>query len=282
MIIVSEFPTKTFENKNELFNCLKENKSVLIAQKKAVTKNADATIHYVGVVNEKGETTKAEATTISDIDKLQVKLVINTTNLMDSHSDVHLKGIWKKSIKENKNLLLLQEHQMTFDKIISTDIKADVELMNWADLGLKKLQGNTEALVFNSTIDKSRNAFMFEQYAKGYVKEHSVGMRYVKIELAVDSEESYYKEEKAVWDKYIDEIANKEVAESQGYFWAVSEAKIIEGSAVVKGSNYATPTLSVEQKNIEPSKDTQNDTEAENRTITSMGQKEKVKSYLLI
>jgi hypothetical protein len=27
---------------------------------------------------------------------------------------------------------------------------------------------------------------MFNQYAKGYVKEHSVGMRYVKLELAVN------------------------------------------------------------------------------------------------
>jgi hypothetical protein len=273
MIVVPEFPTKSFKDKSELFSSLKEHKHTLIAQKRATTKYADSTFHYVSVVDEKGETTKAESTTISDIDKLEVKLVINTTNLMDSHSDVHLKGIWKKSIKENKNLLLLQEHQMTFDKIISTDIKASIDLMGWSDLGFKKLQGNTEALVFTSIIDKSRNAFMFEQYAKGYVKEHSVGMRYVKVDLAVNSEESYYKEEKGIWDKYINEIANKEVAEELGYFWAVSEAKVIEGSAVVRGSNYATPTLSVEQKNIEPLDSTQNDTEAENRTITSNGQK---------
>jgi hypothetical protein len=46
-------------------------------------------------------------------------------------------------------------------------------------------------------------------------------------------------EEKAVWDKYIDEIVNKVQIEEQSY-WAVSEAKAIEGSAVVKGSNFAT------------------------------------------
>jgi hypothetical protein len=49
---------------------------------------------------------------------------------------------------------------------------------------------------------------MFNQYAKGYVKEHSVGMRYVKIELAVNLIQSMH-EEKAVWDKYIDEIVKK-------------------------------------------------------------------------
>ena len=273
MIVVPEFPTKTFEDKRELFSSLKEHKHTLIAQKRATTKYADSTFHYVSVLDDKGHATKAESNNIADLDKLEVKLVINTTNLMDSHSDVHLKGIWKKSVKENKNLLLLQEHQMTFDKIISTDIKASIDLMSWSDLGFKKLQGTTEALVFTSIIEKSRNPFMFEQYAKGYVKEHSVGMRYVKVDLAVNSEESYYKEEKGIWDKYINEIANKEAAEELGYFWAVSEAKVIEGSAVVRGSNYATPTLSVEQKDIEPLHSTQNDTEAENRTITSRGQK---------
>jgi hypothetical protein len=50
--------------------------------------------------------------------------------------------------------------------------------------------------------------------------------------------------EKAIWDKYIDEIVNKEAAEEQSYFWAVSQTKAIEGSAVVKGSNFYTPTIS--------------------------------------
>jgi hypothetical protein len=103
---------------------------------------------------------------------------------------------------------------------------------------------------------------MFEQYAKGYVKEHSVGMRYVKLELAINSDNKWDVEEKEVWDKYYPEIANKEVADERGYFWAVTEAKIVEGSAVVKGSNYATPTISIEAVKdtpiiTEPLKDTQ-------------------------
>jgi hypothetical protein len=31
--------------------------------------------------------------------------------------------------------------------------------------------------------------------------------------------------EKAIWDKYIDEIVNKEAAEEQSYFWAVFKQK---------------------------------------------------------
>jgi len=244
-----------------MFKALRENKDTLIAQKKMKTKEADAVVLVPTISNKKGETLKADNINISDINKLKLKLVINTTNVMDSHSDVHLKGIWKKSVKENKNIHLLQEHRMKFDHIITDDVKASVQLMKWSDLG-QKFQGNTEALVFDAEIDK-RNEFMFNQYAKGYVKNHSVGMRYVKIELAINSESKWDVEEKEIWDKYIDEVANKEQAEEKGYFWAVTEAKIIEGSAVPIGSNTITPTLEVEVKNNEPSNDTQKQEEAE-------------------
>ena len=159
----------------------------------------------------------------------------------------------------------LQEHEREFDKVISDNALGAVELMTWKSLGFP-YNGKTEALVFNSTIQKKRNEFMFNQYSNGWVKNHSVGMRYVKMDLAINSESEYDKEEKELFDKYYPVIANKEVADERGYFWVVSEAKIIEGSAVVMGSNSATPTLSVENKieadNItseqeEPSIDTQ-------------------------
>lgn len=255
MIHCKEFPKKTFRDKEEMFKALRENKETLSAQKKMITKEADAVVFVSEVKNDKGETVKADAVDITDVNKLRLKVVINTTNLMDSHSDVHFNGIWKKSVKEKKNLYLLQEHRMKFDHIISDNVKASVQLMNWSDLG-QKFIGQTEALVFDVEIDK-RNEYMFQQYAKGYVKNHSVGMRYVKIELAINSEYKWDVEEKEVWDKYIDQIANREVADDKGYFWAVTEAKIIEGSAVPIGSNTITPTLEVEVKNNEPSKDTQ-------------------------
>lgn len=245
MIVAKEFPDRQFQSKEELFKVLRENKSTLIAQKKMITKEADATVHYVSIKDDKGQTTKATYTDISQINQLKAELVINTTNLLDSHSDVHIKGIWNKSAKEQKNLMLLQEHQMKFDKIISDNVNVSVNEVKWSDLGYN-YKGTTEALTFDATIDKSRNPFMFEQYAKGYVKEHSVGMRYVKLELAMNSDSKWDVEEKEVWDNYIDQVANKEQAEEQGYFWAILEAKIVEGSAVVKGSNFATPTINVE------------------------------------
>jgi hypothetical protein len=237
---------QTFHSKDDLFKAIRENKDAIIATKRMQIKQADSI-----VTMPIDEVATKSTNSSNDVNYLSAKLVINTTNLMDSHSDVHLKGIWNKSVKEAKNVLLLQEHKMTFDHIISDNVKAAVQLMKWSDLGYK-FDGDTEALVFDTTMTKERNPFMFTQYAKGYVKEHSVGMRYVKLDLALNSESKWDVEEKEVWDKYISQIVNKEQAEAQGYFWAVHEAKIIEGSAVVKGSNYATPVIS-----IEPSADTQ-------------------------
>lgn len=247
---------KEFATKEELFKALKLNKEELIAQKKMITKEADSVCFYA--TTEKGEVVKADMVDIDSIKELKMELVINTTNVMDSHGDVHLKGIWNKCLKEKKDFYLLQEHRMLFDHIITDKVKASARTMKWSELN-STFKGDTQALVFSVEVDKDRNPFMFNQYAKGYVKNHSVGMRYVKLELAINSESKYDIEEKEVWDKYIDEVANKKAAEEQGYFWAVTEAKIIEGSAVPIGSNTITPTLNIQSKDTtteEPSKDT--------------------------
>ncbi len=253
MIVVKEFPNKEFESKEELFKELIANKKELVAIKKSVTKNADA-VSYGYVENiSKNATSKAIAS--ADLpNTLDVKVVINTTNFLDSHGDVHVNGIWNKSVSDNKTFLHLQEHQRDFDKVISDSAKGSVVSMTWKQLGLP-YNGKTEALVFESTIDRLRNGFMLKQYANGWVKNHSVGMRYVNMELAINTEAEYDKEYKDLWDEIYPSIANKETADERGYFWVVKEAKIVEGSAVVMGSNSATPTLETKE-DVEPSKDT--------------------------
>ena len=266
MIVVKEFPDKQFETQEDLFKALKENKKELISLKKSIEKRADAVSCSYSTTTEKN-VNKEDSNGINDIKELQVKVVINTTNFLDSHNDLHVNGIWNKSVSDNANkgFLHLQEHEREFDKVISDNAVGTVDLMTWKSLGFP-YNGKTEALVFVSNVQKKRNEFMFNQYANGWVKNHSVGMRYVKIDLAINSESEWDKDEKEMWDKYYPVVANKEVADERGYFWVVSEAKVIEGSAVVMGSNSATPTLSVENKseadNItseqeEPSIDTQ-------------------------
>jgi hypothetical protein len=270
MIAVKEFPDREFETQQDLFKALKENKKQLISLKKSIEKRADA-ISYTSNNVVLTEVAKSEDNNVQEPNKIQVKVVINTTNFIDSHNDLHVNGIWNKSVTDNANkgFLHLQEHDRDFDKVISDNAKGYIESITWKSLGFS-YNGKTEALIFDSTIEKERNEFMFKQYSKGWVKNHSVGMRYVKIDLAINSESEYDKEEKEIWDKYYQVVANKEVADERGFFWVVSEAKIIEGSAVVMGSNSATPTISVENKTEadtitsekqEPSNDTQKQNE---------------------
>ena len=170
-----------FETKEDLFDHLIENKTFLINQKKSEYKKADAISCII-----EGDTNKAAATIPADTNKIQVRSIINTTKLMDSHSDVHIDGLWKKSLRETKDLMLLQEHKMLFDHVISDQVKASTETLSWKSLGFGRLKGDTQALIFDSLVEKSRNEFMFNQYLKGFVKNHSVGMRYVKIFLAIN------------------------------------------------------------------------------------------------
>ena len=99
---------------------------------------------------------------------------------------------------------------------------------------------------------------MFERYKNKKVKNHSVGMQYVKLMLAINSDD--YPTEKEIWDKYYPAIANKKAADDAGFFWAIKEAKALEGSAVPLGSNFATPTLEPDNttpKTIKPPAGTQ-------------------------
>lgn len=255
MIKVLEFPNKEFQSKEELFKALIENKKELVSIKKSSTKNADAvSFGYLNTSIEIDTNKEDVQSQMQNPESLNVKVVINTTNFLDSHGDVHVNGIWNKSVKDNVSFLHLQEHEREFDKVITDSAKGYVQSMTWKKLGLP-YDGKTEALIFESTIDKKRNEFMLNQYANGWVKNHSVGMRYVQLELAINTEAEYDKEYKALWDEFYPIIANKEIADERGYFWVVKEAKIIEGSAVVMGSNSATPTLENKEE-IEPSKDT--------------------------
>ena len=239
----------SFESKEPLFDWLIANKSALIAQKKSTIKHADAVSYMVPLVSERGEVIKSEAVP-ETATKIKVRSIINTTKLLDSHGDVHIDQLWNKSLKETKDNYLVNQHNFTFEGIISDNVKAFAKQMTWSELGYAGYEGTTQALVYDSTIDKADSPFMFDQYKKGRVKNHSVGMRYVKIDMAIN--DPRYEKELAVWEKYFPIIANKADAEAQGYFWAVTEAKNIEGSAVVRGSNFVTPTYSVQETKDQP------------------------------
>lgn len=235
-------------NGKDLLKFLVENKTVLISEKKSAIKRADAISIPVDIgkqyaIDTEGKLVKLVSGTSKAPSGIETVLcVINTTNWYDSHGDVHIPGLWKRSLSNSKTQLHLQEHEMTFTHIISDESKGYTEKMTWKDLGYA-FPGVTEALVFATPLT-GRNPYMEDQYRKGYVKNHSVGMRYVVIKLCVNEpEDEYFKEEYANWVQYAPQVVNIDEAEKQGYFWAVLEAQVIEGSAVPKGSNIITPTL---------------------------------------
>jgi hypothetical protein len=252
---IPKFPTQ-----KALFDHLVANEKVLVAEKKAQNKFTDS-LKYIEVIDDvEGDVVKAVASSTKELeitgDTMEATLVINTTNILDSHGDVHIDGIWTKTLSESRDLYLLREHQLKFEGVISDEVKASAKRMAWKDLGFP-FEGNTQALIFKAIIRKKRNEYMFDQYASRYVKNHSVGMQYVKMYLCINDEN--YSEHKAMWDKYIGKVVNPEAAEARGYFWAVTEAKLVEGSAVLVGSNYATPVIGLTDtnKDNEPSNDTQ-------------------------
>lgn len=100
-----------FATKEELYKYLKDNLVKLKAEKKAELKHADA-VDYVSVKESPNPefAVKAESSTESiEEGSIVAKVVINTTNLIDSHRDCHIPGLWKKTLQENKAFVHLRE-----------------------------------------------------------------------------------------------------------------------------------------------------------------------------
>lgn len=229
-----------------LFDYLVKNEGLIFHAKKSTIKKGDGIFSMPMYVDDKGNlVSKAEMEQVAlDPNRIKVSVVINTTNWLDSHGDVHIPGLWKKSISDNKRtgFYLLKTHGREFEDVIAESCAGATKNMGWREVGVD-LPGSTEALVFVGIVEKERNEYMFDQYRKGYVKKHSVGMRYIKMVTCINDDD--YPVQKENWDKYIEMVANKDEAEADGYFWAILEAQCIEGSAVLFGSNPVTPTMEV-------------------------------------
>lgn len=172
--------------------------------------------------------------------ELERTIIGNTYLWMDSHDDVHAKGVFTKTIKERKDIFHLHDHEFKITSKVGEPINVYEKSITWRELGLNK-SGSTEALFMDTKVIKDYNNQIFNEYKNGKINQHSVGMQYVKIDLAVNDDE--FEEEIKLWNEYIDTIGNKEKVIEKGYFWLVREAKLIEISAVLMGSNELTPTL---------------------------------------
>lgn len=187
--------------------------------------------------------TKADSTNDTD-EIIKRSIIANTYNYLDSHDDVHLDGVFSKTIKEN-NPFFLHDHKFEVGAQIGNILKSYEQKIAWKDLGINK-EGETTSLVHDVEIIKAYNEGIFDKYRMGAINQHSVGMMYVKIDLAVDDRSDSKGFD--LFNKVLPLLGNSEKALEQGYFFVVSEAKLRETSAVLMGSNPLTGIFSDSNK----------------------------------
>lgn len=243
----------------ELFKFLVENKDALIAQKKSIMKFCDAIAFNPSFYDLKDATaTKLDNASQlpPDATKIRVKVVANTSMWCDSHMDVLLRDSATKSIKDRKGMIPhLKNHEYKIESQIGDVAGIYYEEISLMELGLNKT-GTAQALCFETDIRKDYDEKVFMFYKNGRVNQHSIGLQYVKLGLAINDDEDVAHYD--LWTKHIDQVINKEVCEERGYFWVVAEYKLLENSAVLFGSNILTPTLDMKSSTeIEPFNDTQ-------------------------
>lgn len=245
-----------FKTNKEYFAYLVKHKDELIALKKSITKFTDYDSFnelFVGkAVNKEG------VAPADDLSSGVIKRTIigNTYNWLDSHSDVHIKGIFTKSIQENKATIMhLHDHEYKLTAKVGTPTDIYEKEIDWTELGITKA-GKTISLMMDSEIKKNYNELIYNEYLTKQINQHSVGMVYVKLFMCVNDPE--FKDEFANWNTYFPVLGNPEKALEDGVFWAVTEAKLKEISCVIQGSNQLTPTREPKftQEKAEPEQST--------------------------
>lgn len=178
--------------------------------------------------------------------KLKRTIVANTFFWMDSHDDVHVPGIFNKSIAENVNkngrslISHLQDHVFQIRGRVGRPIAFYEKEMIWRQLGHAR-NGSTVALIMESEIDRELDRSVYDEYKNDFIDQHSVQMRYITIDVAMN--DSQFKTEYANWQEVYPRLGNKAKADAAGKFYIVREADLLEVSCVLMGSNRLTPVL---------------------------------------
>ena len=99
----------TFKSRDERLEWIYAHKNDLISMKKMQVKHADACGGFL-ILPENNEIIKGidgvRPFNSFKSGQIGVSAVINTTNILDSHGDVHLDNLWNKSLKETKFVYL--------------------------------------------------------------------------------------------------------------------------------------------------------------------------------
>lgn len=263
------FKDESFATKEQLFDRLRENKSLIIDAKKStiyksIDKNQAVSMKSVDLIK------FTEESKAFKVDDNYYYFAVNSTNILDSHCDLHVNGIWNKSVKEiqGKNYLV-EDHELEVSKVIVR--KEHIEIFTakvpFSMIG-KDYAGNTEVLIYKVPKNQVKNPVLKDWLDSGDAIEASVRMQYVTVLLAMDSNNPEDETEKKNYDDYIGLIANKDEFEYIPYFFVIKEAKNVKESSLVPfGSNSSTGVI---QNKIEAVEDTSkqepsNDTQTKTR-----------------
>lgn len=250
----------------ELFAYLRKNVKGLIAQKKAFPiKSDDLEFGYAVVTQHKTFNQKAngEEPAPAKDGELRIEVYANVAGWCDSYRDVMIKDNWNKSISDvgasgQKLFYHLKNHGYKTDDVVGKDASLYTKNINPSEVFNFKTDVKTaQALMMASTVVKEYDAKVFMLYRDGQIKQHSIGLQYIKLYLCMNSEEAEDAQYKENWEKYYPQVLNKELVDKVGYFWAVTESKILETSTVLYGANELTPVESMENTKDEPPAGTQ-------------------------
>ena len=259
MIICKELNTESFSDKDALFLALKANKDAIIKAKKST--------HKLSVYETLPVLSETSPSIPFATEEGYFYAIINSTNVMDSHNDVHTDSIWNKSaIEKNGKISYLVDHDFSVEGLVVHKSNVEIQLhkTTFKDLGYE-LEGNTTILVYKMRESDILHDKMAKIVSKRGQIENSVKMEYVTTVLCVNSDLEELKDEKRDYDKYISSVGNRAVVDEQGYFFAQTEAKIVdEGSAVLEGSNSSTHIIY--HKEIEPLTNTHKNEPSDNGT----------------
>jgi len=165
--------------------------------------------------------------------EIGLRIAASPTMFVNKSGDVDIRGCYDKTINERgQKIKFLHDHLASIEAQIGTTLRLAIEEISTRELGIESNIETTQTLVHYAVARRSYNEKIYEMYKNDDVKQHSIGLRYVRIDLA--SREKEYAKEYDNWQKYYNLLLNPERADEFGYFWVVKEIAVRENSAVLE------------------------------------------------
>lgn len=235
---------KEFATKEELFTYVKANLTQIIDAKKVEQYSCNKGQAMSCKVLNSSKLMVAEKAIA--VDDNYWYIAVNSTNILDSHDDLHVNGIWNTTVKDQQGKnYLVDSHDITIDSTIvkKEHIEMFVATVSFESLGYP-YKGDTQVLVY-----KFQKAQVIHDKARYWLEsgdeiQASVRMRYVTIEFALDSNAPEDEVFKKRYVEYLGKIANRQDFDYIPYFFVIKEAiNQRESSLLPFGSNHVTGNI---------------------------------------